>query len=560
MIDQSHPYYQLACQMYPKVVNNLLAQQRITQMEANFIMSKVSGPEFSQFVQNAIASLPSIQGEQHMEKLIYDNLIGPMVQYIRQQAAYQQGGYGGGMIVNPGAPGYRPMMGAGGFAPRGGFAPGGGSSWYSGNRGAVAPAFQRGPMAGSYHPETITPAPRGRTSDKTVKAPEPKEKPKWAEPGLDQTKTVNHTLNNTGFSLQEFLSSDGSPITEAYVIDDRPRYLSPTEAVNAFKGLLPSEDNVKKFLTVCYRQLKVLKNVDRNAFKNLIKAVVGPVTNISDDRVGDRLKAIMTVSGDHPSGAVNAFHKMIVDEFNEHVLSGELIDSTPSHYLEWKLSASSLSGIYDLVTGNMDKNTRDALHQIKDFDQALKSVVQKVLDTVVINGTVTRILDPISDPSVMDIYSRAIPPIWKNDVSGTWEATDNFFAKYLAAQKTINGSKTTTATTVEQQLSSKLHLVDRNFAVIQVPRIITWCNQPVSDAASWSSDGKIVSCCYDNGSVNNDTAYFLMRAITRTKASNANNFALVPYGLICEVQDGAISLNYGNTTDGKLWVGSRRYY
>ena len=87
MIDQSHPYYQLACQMYPKVVNNLLAQQRITQMEANFIMSKVNGPEFSQFVQNAIASLPSIQGEQHMEKLIYDNLIGPMVQYIRQQAA-----------------------------------------------------------------------------------------------------------------------------------------------------------------------------------------------------------------------------------------------------------------------------------------------------------------------------------------------------------------------------------------------------------------------------------------------------------------------------------------
>ena len=96
MIDQSHPYYQLACQMYPKVVNNLLAQQRITQMEANFIMSKVNGPEFSQFVQNAIASLPSIQGEQHMEKLIYDNLIGPMVQYIRQQAAYQPvGGYGG---------------------------------------------------------------------------------------------------------------------------------------------------------------------------------------------------------------------------------------------------------------------------------------------------------------------------------------------------------------------------------------------------------------------------------------------------------------------------------
>ena len=559
MIDQNHPYYQLACQMYPKVVNNLLAQQRITQMEANFIMSKVNGPEFAQFVQNAIASLPSIQGEQHMEKLIYDNLIGPMIQYIRQQAAYQAGGGYGGMMMNPGmAPGFRPPMG-GGYVQRGGFQPGG-SSWYAGNHGVGAPAFQRGPATGRYQPEAIAPTPRGRTSDRTTKAPEPKTKPKWDEPNLDQTKTINHTLNNTGFNIQEFMSSDGTPITEAYVIDDRPRYLSPAEAINAFKGLLPQEDNVKKFLTVCYRQLKVIKNVDRNALKNLIKAVVGPVTNINYDRVGDRIKAIITVSGDHPSGAVNAFHQMIVDEFNEHILSGELIDSTPSHYLEWKLSASSLSGIYDLVTGNMDKNTRDALHQIKDFDQALKSIVQKVLDTVVINGAVTRILDPISDPSVMDIYSRAIPPIWKNDVSGTWEATDNFFAKYLAAHKTINGSKTVTASTVEQQLSSKLQLVDKNFAVIQVPRIITWCNQPVSDAASWSGDGKIVSCCYDNGSVNNDTAYFLMRAIARTKASKASNFALVPYGLICEVQDGAISLNYGNTTDGKLWVGSRRYY
>lgn len=557
MIDQNHPYYHLACQMYPKVVNNLLAQNRMTQPEASFIMSKVNGPEFAQFVQNVIASLPSIQGEQHMEKLLYDNLIAPMIQDIRQQMAYQTGGHGG-MIINPGAaPGFRLPMG-GGYVQRGGFQAGG-SSWYSGNRGAGAPVFQRGPV-GRYQPETIAPTPRGRTSEKSASVPSQKEKPKWGEPTLDQTKTVNHTLNNTGFSLQEFVSSDGSIISEAYVIDDRPRYLSPTEAINAFKGLLPQEDNVKKFLTVCYRQLKVIKNVDRNAFKNLIKAVVGPVTNITSDRVGDRIKAILTVSGDHPSGAVNAFHQMIVDEFNEHVLSGELIDSTPSHYLEWKLSASSLSGIYDLVTGNMDRATRDALHQIKDFDQALKSVVQKVLDTVVINGAVTRILDPISDPSVMDIYSRAIPPIWRNDVSGTWEATDNFFAKYLAAQKTINGSKTTTASTVEQELSSKLQLVDRNFAVIQVPRIITWCNQPVSDAASWSSDGKIVSCCYDKGTVNNDTAYFLMRAIARTKASSANNFAIVPYGLICEVQDGAISLNYGNTTDSKLWVGSRRYY
>ena len=558
MIDQSHPYYQLACQMYPKVVNNLMAQNRLTQMEANFIMSKANGPEFAQFVQNAIASLPSIQGEQHMEKLLYDNLIGPMVQYVRQQAAYQAGcgGYGvapGGVIMNPGM-GMR-TIGPGGYGMRQG-----GGSWYTGQR-PVAPAFQRGPATASrYQADMITPTPRGRTSDKTGNpAPVKKERPKWSAPQLDDSKTVNHTLNNTGFSLQEFMGSDGTPIAEAYVIDDRPRYLSPMEAVAAYKGLLPSEENVKKYLTVCYRQLKVLK-VDRNALKNLVKAVVGPVTNINADRIGERIKAIMTVSGDHPSGAVNAFHQLIVDEFNEHILSGELVDSTPSHYLEWKLSASSLSGIYDLVTGNMDRNTRDALHQIKDFDQALKSVVQKVLDTVVINGAVTRILDPISDPSVMDIYSRAIPPIWKNDVSGTWEATDNFFAKYLAASKTINGSITTTAATIKQQLDSKLQLVDRNFAVIQVPRIITWCNQPVSDAASWSSDGKIVSCCYDNDSVNNDTAHFLMRAIMRTNASKASNFALVPYGLICEVQDGAISLNYGNTTDGKLWVGSRRYY
>ena len=107
MINQNHPYATLASNMYPRLINKYLQCGQINQYEANVLLQKQNGPEFSQFVGNLIAQLPTINGEAHMEALIRDNFINRIVTAMRQQQMM----YGGGMgMAYAGAP-----MGYGGY-------------------------------------------------------------------------------------------------------------------------------------------------------------------------------------------------------------------------------------------------------------------------------------------------------------------------------------------------------------------------------------------------------------------------------------------------------------
>ena len=263
---------------------------------------------------------------------------------------------------------------------------------------------------------------------------------------------------------------------------------------------------------------------------------------------------ILSISKDHTADAKESYEKLILDEFNYHVLCGELTDSAESH-ITWTVTANSLQGLFNLLSGDIDKETRDTLHQIKNFDSRLTTIVSRVIDTVVLNAD-KRIFDPISDKTIMDIYGRAIPPIWRNNRENVWESTDNFFTKYLAIIKTVNGAQPQAAVVASQTLHSKLTTVDHNYAVISVPRIITWTNDTVVNTVGFKDDGSIAPALFGgNRNVDNDIAYFANTVFKRTSDSKLTAFAVVPHGLLSEGKSVMTRLNYGITSDGAMYVG-----
>ncbi len=560
-MDKNHQYYTLAATMYPRLVNGLLQSGRINQMEANWLLNKCGGPEFNQFVQNVIAQFPCLAGEGQMEKLMYDNFFSQLIAYARQCSNPNMmmpgagvGAYGGGGVPLWGAPGGGmrfgnpgPMYGGGGM-----MGAGAGSGWYTGGR-RPQPMFNARPpmtpMAG-HQPQQKKEPPK----------PEPAKKQpvKWTEPVLNQEANAQITNNNgTEFQYRQFTSVDGAPLVELFVSDARPIYKNPDEAIASFKNLVGDERQTHKFLTVCYRELKLVR-ADRKSMFDLIKACSTSAGNYPATDAAGRLRAIISVSADHPAGAVKALHQLIVDEFNDHVCCGELVDAVQGH-IDWKVTVSNVESIHAMLTGNIDKSIRDALKQVKDFDKTLQSVVTKVINTLVLNGAAQKILDPIKDRSIIDVYGRVVPPIWRNETTATWEATPNFFTKYLASMVKSNGSKPDSAVQAEQSLRTALVNADRNYCVMQVPRIITWCNYPSSSIVGWNESGKCIPGVFMPKGFNSDVAFLLNRTVARIKASKLADFADVPKQLICEVDEGRIRIDYGLTTDGGLWCGSMRY-
>lgn len=556
MVNQNHPYYTLAVTMYPRVVNKLLMGNQITQQEAQMLLQRMNGPDFTQFVQNVISQVPALQGEAHMEKLLTDNYISSTVNYIRQAMGTYGGarpmvtnGWGGGVMVPAG--GY--MMPNGGVMPVGG-ATRPGSQWFTGNQnpnGAGVMSFR--PAGG---PATMPPTMRAQPPQQK-KDPEPA-KPKqiqWTIPEIIQDRSVNMNMpNNTAFEKKEFVEGE-TQIVEVYAIDNRPRYESPEEAIAAFKWLLNDSSATKKFLTVCYYQLKVVR-ANRNDVVALMKDVAVQVGNINCNDLERRLTTIITTCDSHPSGAVAAFQNLILDEIHEHIYSGALADSKS---VKFAVTLHSLAQIRDILTGNLPQETRNALRTVANFDQAFRQIVSKVINTVVVNGAYKKVLDPMNDKTIIDVYGKLVPPIWYNPSAGVYESTESLFMRYLSSLKMVGGTKSEAAVTAEQQLHSKLELLDRNFTVFQVPRIITWCNSPSSSVVGWNEDGSCSPIVYNDKNVNNDIAFFLNRVMLRTDKAETSSQKNAPCKVVCEVDEGSIKLDYGTSSDGNLWVGSVRY-
>lgn len=537
-------YLNLAQQLYPRVVDKIVSRNEISPNEANWLLQQLNGAAFNNFVADVTARYPSLQGEAQLEQMIYYQLVQPMINNYRRQMA---GGYGGGGY------GPQPYVGGGGYYPP--QPPNRGGAWYTGGGAPGNPGYVRGPRGYGVQPPPPPPqrpAPRPRR-EKENEAPA-KPKVPWKAPEVDVASKVNHTFDNsTAFAMERYTGADGTLITNAFVINTRPRFSSGMEAIEMYKHIFDDCRDGRQILTVCYNEMHVIRT-DRAEFKKLVKDVSAAVSNIGADNIKDRVRAILNISKDHMAVAKEAFEKLVVDEFNYHVRCGELTDSDPNH-ATWSVTANSLQGLADLISGDISKETRDTLHKIHDFDKRLETIVSRVIDTVVLNAD-KRILDPVADKSIMDIYGHAVPPVWRNNRENCWKVTDNFFSKFLASQKTINGSQPQTAIVAAQSLQTELTTTDRNYTVLLMPRIIMWSNSPASDVVPVDRDGTYGVAVYgEKHPMDNDIAYFANTVFTRTNNSNVTAFAIVPHRIICESDGVMVRLNFGMTSDRCMYVG-----
>ena len=551
-MDNGHVYYGLAQQLYPRVVDKLVQRNEISVDEANFLLQQVGGPSFQNFVAFMIRTFPSLAGEQQMEQQLYYKLIQPIYNDMRMRnggGGYAPpGGYGGRPIVPGSVPGGYGYRGPYGVPPADR-----GSTWYAGNR--PNPGYRRPGEGGYYNPPPRGPQPPPAPQPRN-QAPKKEEPPKlpWKSPEIIPESKINHTFDGgPAFAVEKFSGFDGACVTNAFVVDTRPRFLDDLDAVRAYLDILEATNEGRQFLTICYNKMVVIR-ADRSGFKNLVKSVSAAVSNIAADNVKDRIRTIISVSKDHTADAKEAYERLVLDEFNYHVLCGELTDSNDAH-VDWTVTANSLQGLYNLLSGDLDKATRDTLHQIKNFDERLATIVSRVIDTVVVNAD-KRIFDPIADKTIMDIYGRAVPPVWRNNRENVWESTENFFARYLTSIKTVNGTQPQTAVVAAQTLHTKLTTADKNWTIVLVPRIITWTNSSASDVVRFKDDGSVIPSVFGGTrGIDNDTTYFANTVFKRAGDSKLTTFSIVPHSLLCENRSTMTRLNYGITSDGCMFVG-----
>ena len=572
-------YYVAASQAYQRVLQRWQTPGangacQITPQEAQFLLNQKDGPVFMQCVQNMDMTMPNMS-EYQIEQAIVEGVLNPLLRQLRQQMMVQQGprpgypppGYGypppvpgyGGYPPPPGypppvpgygrapVPGWRPQMPAGQVQP---------PSWYSRDNTDPNNVMGRVQTPGWKAPEPPATVP----VPKQKKEEPPKEVPKWTPPVIDASS--DETVSN-GESQQvtilKFVDCHDQAGHEIHVLDSRPRYTSAEDAVNAYKYLVKGMSG-KVFMTIRYTQCKLLET-GRQEFAHLVDAVAKSVGNASADNVLERLEQALAIANEHKASAAAAFQKLIVDEFNEHTLSGELTDNKPSHS-NLRITVPDCTGIVQLLRGELDSRTMEALRKVANFDERLKDIVKKVLHTVVFNGFANKILNPAVDKLCVDTFSRCIPPVWRNAKASKWVVTGNIPQRLVTA---LNASESSVRKSSLQQFDQMITEINEQFTVVQVPRIITWTNCSSYQVVGWTDDGQCVNktyslCLEDGKGPTNDVAVFLARALAIQAESKHACFQAVPSRVMFEVEESVRTLEYGLTSDGgSFWVGSIRY-
>jgi hypothetical protein len=562
-------YYAIACQIYDRIVQRWQAENRITPQEAQGLLNAKNTAPFMACIEQMDANLPA-GTEYQIEQCLVQMVLSPLIDQHRRQLQMMAGRGYGGMQPNPGYggygnPGYGPGQGYGyGGRPAypGYVAPpnpyGQGGAWFSG-----APTSQNGNGSNIFNMfksnpgyRAAQPAPRQPEQKKEeAAAPAPQPSKKWKPPIIDSSTTSKIDSDNQNMIISKFVDYMDSVGIEAFVIDNRPRFLSGTDAIDSYKHLVSGHSG-NKFLTVLYKECKLIET-GRTEFAALLADVSKIAGNISATDVVARLEAAVNVANDHKASASQAFQKLIVDEFNEHIYAGELTDKDPKRR-KLMVKVQNVQGILDLLTNNLDSKTSEILHSIANFESKLVTIVQNILNTLVFGGAQRKLLDPMHDRNCLDIYGKIIPPIWKNAKTGNWVITGNLFTKFMHTKTLEKGA----ADTAAQAFNQTLLQVDEQYTVVQVPRIITWTNTSSYNIVGWNDAGVCAPTVHNaERGLTSDTAVFLDRTLKRIVASKLTGYQAVTAKLVCEVEEQTRTLDYGLTSDGDgtFWVGSVRF-
>lgn len=552
-IQQEHPFVQKFKERLPAVLNSMVQTGQMTAQEAQVVsgMAFRFGPGTQMFLRQLISSMTSIDNPT-MDNYIVSQFL-PNVRIAARQAMMSQGAgmmynasygspMGGGMMGMQGGFGMRPMMGGVPTAPM--F-----------NNG---PAPGATPMGGGMSPESMfssKPVQQPQKLDLQIEQPKaPEKKNPWSKPEVKNTLGPVQLNGVAEAVITDYQDSNGDSIRRISVYDPRIRYLDDHDALRAYKTALTLNKKPRhQILTVAYRQLKVLQT-STDEFTKLATAVSTAILKNGAATLEQKIRTILNVINNFQAGTKDEFIRLFLDELDAHCQCGELVDEANPTRVMGRFS--SLEQVLDLVTNDFDKATMEALNSMAGFAGRMEKVIGTLVDAFIAN--LHKFIlhpDPDSSPDTLDDLSRALPQLWSED-GNTLRGTDDLIDIYIASgARTSTGTRTDTASAKDSELRTKLRELCRNFTVVFVDRVVTWCNYSASAIVKYDvNDGSCIPTVFGIDQQYSDMTHFLNEVIVGGMNTKRTAYRRSPHTLYCEFEESTTELQYGLTTDDKIIV------
>lgn len=562
---QAHPFFGKFQQRIGVVINAMGQRGMISPNESGVLVNiiKNSPANIFQLIENLNMRFSEINDTQ-MDSEIY-NWIQPAVQQAKMRVQQMTGGFGGGGFGGGfgGAPGWGGGGGGFGFRPqgfgydnmrpnRGGIptspwggakdmfsTPGGSGGISDMFGGATKPPTQREKQVATQM-KPVTPRPNAPAS---WKAPEPIDSHTYELEGGVEVTVSKYKLYNENTA------------TNVVVYDDKVGYTSDHEVIEKYKGifdLFPGSSS--KVLSVAYQQLKLLK-VGREEMLKLIQSVNQEAGKMGS--VDTKLRAIISSAGHFNKNAYEEFTRLFIDELEFHIQCGELCDSFhPKNILN---RPRGLEDVLAWITGDVGKEMKAAIDGMDGFHTRLNQLVGIIIDEFAI-GLHKRILNPLSDTTMLDDFYRALPGMWTVDCGNSFSNTEDLINLFLATRETIEGSKSAGAVRANSELTKRLDELCKQFTLLFVPRTVTWCNYAKSTVCAYDENGNCQPSVTSTNQPRNDVEYFLIQALEQWDTGRDPMLKWAPRNLYMEIDEETFCFQYGHTTNGPIWIGTARYW
>ena len=536
-------------EMVPQTLNGMVTQNCCSQQEAQAMLNWLCSPNASatvnQFLGNMIRSVgTNVAGVtyQMMSTWIYEWIM-PMIQQFRAQAA--------------GGVGFRAPMPMGGLATRPTFGQTTSSFGMGANPLTGAPIQQRGfvppPGSNAVIPGSGNNQPKPAPSAQQPIVNPPKKQEKWSVPTLEGKAQDIKVSTVVVANMARYRLSNGQMAARLIVSDPRIRYASDDEVIKSYRHFLDASSAQRKFLTVSYRQLKVLE-VNKTEFHQMVSKIAMEVSKLTS--LEAKIRCIMKLKDDYSVKCTNAFTTLVLDELNEHTQAGAFTESAhPKRIMMLK----SFESILKLITGEMDAGVLNMLKAQKGFEEKLEAVLNNWVNSFICSLPQV-IINPETDSTTLDDYTRVLPPIWSPDGGMTFTGSDDLFTLFLSTRSVINGSRTDGAVGAETELRNRITELNKFFTVVFLTRVVSWCNYPKTWAVGYAQNGDCVPAVFDTTAPTSDVQFFLSEALSVFKASKDSKPRFAPKNIQFEVDEEVYRLQYGTTTDGRGWVGTSKYW
>lgn len=556
---QNHPFFQLFSRRLSVVINGCQQRGMVSPNEVGVLTNilKNSYPQMHQFVENLVMRYSEINDNQ-MDNEIFNWLQAP-IQQARLQVQRMTGGFGSGFGT-----GVAPWGGGGG-APRG-------FGYDSFNRGAGIPSspFSAGSMFSPGNPGMGVA--RGRDnfaappkSDVTslLGTPSNSNKPAdnnqqskvvWKEPEAGDTSTWNLS-GEVEITMNKYSLANNTDARELIVYDPRVGYTSDSEVLEKYRkvfNIFPSTR--RKVLTVCYQQVKVI-HAPQEELQKLTMAICACAGKVNG--VEAKLRAMIATASHFNKCTYEEFSKLFIDEVEKHINCGELCDS--AHPKQILNRPDKLEDILDWVTGDINKDMLAALNGMKGFREKLNKLLEILIEEFA-SGLHKRIINVRTDMTALSTFYRALPGAWTNDCGITVTNTEDLVNLFLATRETIEGSKTASAVSADSALKKKLEELTKEYTMIFVPRVATWCNYSKADVCKYDTTGNCQPACFSKLQPRNDVEFFTNKMLEMWTVSRDTMLKWAPRNIHMEIDEETYVLQYGRTTDDCTWVGTAIYW